>query len=70
MIVNPGPPDAPAVFLGGDGRLYRVQGAEASGRYFLGADGVVYALCGSGEDAPAGRYFLGDDGTLYELRPG
>jgi hypothetical protein len=48
MIVNPGPPDAGAFFLGEDGSLYQIQGldldegVQPARAFFLGEDGVLY----------------------------
>jgi hypothetical protein len=52
MIVNPGPSDSGAFFLGEDGTLYQVQGVGQEklpglGRFFLGEDGMLYQAQGS-----------------------
>jgi hypothetical protein len=64
MIVNPVGGGLQALFLGGDGGLYRVEAAEPGGGFFLGSDGSVYRI-GAGE-LPS-RHFLGEDGALYRL---
>ena len=54
MIINPGPSDSGAFFLGEDGTLYQVQGLgqeeELRGpwQFFLGEDGTLYQVQGSG----------------------
>ena len=75
MIVNPGPSDSGAFFLGEDGTLYQLQGVHQEeegtrlGRLFLGEDDRLYPVLGLGEDGSRelGRLFLTDDGTLYEV---
>jgi hypothetical protein len=75
MIINPGPSDSGAFFLGGDGTLYQVQGLsqeedlQGLERFFLGEDGTLYQMqaVGENEGHDLGRFFLGEDGTLYEV---
>ena len=61
MIVNPGPSDSGAFFLGEDGTLYQVQGQgheeglRGPERFFLGEDGTLYQVQGSGLSGPAER---------------
>jgi hypothetical protein len=59
MIVNPGPSDSGALFLGEDGTLYQVQGHEEwrreAGQFFLGEDGTLYQAQGQGLRSPPER---------------
>ena len=54
MIVNPGPAESDALFLGEDGTLYQVQGSD------------LEEPLGEGSIGP-GDVFLGEDGTLYRV---
>lgn len=61
MIVNPGPSDSGAFFLGEDSTLYQVQGLglgeglQGPGQFFLGEDGTLYQVQGLGLRSPPGR---------------
>jgi hypothetical protein len=82
MIVNPGPPEGAALFLGQDGVFYRTDRLQGLERFFLGEDGSLYRVqgvglagldegkerqrCGCKPSSGFGRYFLGADGMLYE----
>jgi hypothetical protein len=61
MIVNPGPSDSGAFFLGEDGTLYQVQGLSQGdglpgpGQFFLGEDGTLYQVQGPGLRSPPER---------------
>lgn len=61
MIVNPGPSDSGAFFLGEDGTLYQVQGLgqgeglRGPGLFFLGEDGTLYQVQGLGLSGLAER---------------
>jgi hypothetical protein len=73
MIVNPGPSDSVAFFLGADGTLYEVRGVDHDEvgaerrQLFLGADDSLYQVRGLDGDGRSrlGCLFLTDDGTLY-----
>ena len=57
MIVNPSSSGTEAMYLGGDGTLYQVQGLseekalEGLGQCFLGEDGSLYQVQGFDTDA-------------------
>ena len=74
MIVNPGPSDSGAVFLGEDGTLYQVQGQEESLRgveqFLLGEDGTLYQVRGPGLRSPPERMGkdLGEDPCCQPAR--